>query len=184
MSHRSIVRLAPLALTFLGFALYATPALADPDADGDGVPDAADNCVAVSNANQRDTNLDGFGNACDPDYDDNGAVNPTDYAAFAASYFLSSQSPTWNKYYHPNLDSNGDNVINPTDFFVLAARYLLPPGPSGLSCAGDFPCPADADEDGDSISNGEDNWRLRPQSRPTGLESRRLRQPVRRRFRR
>src|SRR5262249_6329046 len=41
---------------------------ADPiiDTDGDGIPDAQDNCPAVSNANQLDTDGDGIGNACDP----------------------------------------------------------------------------------------------------------------------
>lgn len=36
-----------------------------PDADGDGVPDASDNCPAVANADQADADNDGLGNACD-----------------------------------------------------------------------------------------------------------------------
>jgi hypothetical protein len=36
-----------------------------PDADGDGVPDASDNCQAASNANQADADGDGKGDACD-----------------------------------------------------------------------------------------------------------------------
>jgi hypothetical protein len=39
-----------------------TPA---PDADGDGVPDTRDNCVAVSNAVQTDSDGDGVGDACE-----------------------------------------------------------------------------------------------------------------------
>ncbi|HPU25903.1 MAG TPA: thrombospondin type 3 repeat-containing protein, partial [Phycisphaerae bacterium] len=35
------------------------------DTDGDGVPDATDNCPNVANANQLDTDGDGRGNACD-----------------------------------------------------------------------------------------------------------------------
>ena len=38
----------------------ATPA----DRDGDGIPDAGDNCPTVPNPNQTDTNGDGFGDAC------------------------------------------------------------------------------------------------------------------------
>ncbi len=36
------------------------------DEDGDGVMDADDNCPAVSNVDQNDTDADGVGNACDP----------------------------------------------------------------------------------------------------------------------
>jgi PKD repeat protein len=35
-----------------------------PDADGDGVPDAADNCVNVPNPDQADVDSDGVGDAC------------------------------------------------------------------------------------------------------------------------
>jgi hypothetical protein len=42
-----------------------TPPAGD-DADGDGILDAADNCPAVSNADQADSDNDGIGNACDP----------------------------------------------------------------------------------------------------------------------
>jgi hypothetical protein len=39
---------------------------APPDADSDGVPDASDNCVNVANANQKDYDQNGRGDACDP----------------------------------------------------------------------------------------------------------------------
>jgi len=38
------------------------------DGDGDGVPDAGDNCPLIANANQADADGDGIGNVCDPDY--------------------------------------------------------------------------------------------------------------------
>lgn len=34
------------------------------DIDGDGIPDAVDNCPTVSNPSQTDTNIDGTGDAC------------------------------------------------------------------------------------------------------------------------
>jgi len=36
------------------------------DSDGDGIPDAVDNCPAVSNSGQEDADGDGIGDACDP----------------------------------------------------------------------------------------------------------------------
>ncbi|MGH2898448.1 MAG: hypothetical protein ACRDMZ_07225, partial [Solirubrobacteraceae bacterium] len=40
-----------------------------PDADSDGVPDASDNCVAIANPSQIDTDHDLQGDACDADDD-------------------------------------------------------------------------------------------------------------------
>ncbi len=42
-----------------------SPAAPPPDADGDGVPDATDNCVLTPNPAQVDTDGDGIGDACD-----------------------------------------------------------------------------------------------------------------------
>ena len=39
----------------------------EPDQDGDGVPDAQDNCPTVANPEQQDSDGDGIGDACDPD---------------------------------------------------------------------------------------------------------------------
>ena len=38
-----------------------------PDQDRDGVEDGKDNCPSVANADQRDSNRDGKGDACQPD---------------------------------------------------------------------------------------------------------------------
>lgn len=39
---------------------------ASADVDADGVPDSTDNCPAISNPSQADTDLDSLGDACDP----------------------------------------------------------------------------------------------------------------------
>jgi hypothetical protein len=56
-----------------------------PDADGDGIPDADDNCPHVSNPGQLDTDGDGLGNACDPDDDNDGAADGSDNCALVAN---------------------------------------------------------------------------------------------------
>jgi len=48
------------------------------DSDGDGVPDAEDNCPATANPDQADTDHDGQGNACDPDDDNDGVPDDAD----------------------------------------------------------------------------------------------------------
>ncbi|MFH1531627.1 MAG: MopE-related protein [Pseudomonadota bacterium] len=50
----------------------------DPDDDGDGVLDAADNCPLVANLGQADQDQDGQGDACDGDMDGDGAPDATD----------------------------------------------------------------------------------------------------------
>lgn len=52
-----------------------------PDVDGDDVPDygfSADNCPGVYNPEQWDADLDGAGDACDPDLDGDGVLNLVD----------------------------------------------------------------------------------------------------------
>jgi len=109
-----------------------------PDGDGDGRPDSEDNCLDVANPGQADVNLDGFGDACDADYDDDGAVNAMDFATLAAAYLSQAGGPRWN----PAVDHDGNGTINAIDFGVFGARYLTTAGPSGLSCAGVVPCPS------------------------------------------
>ena len=60
------------------YQLTFTVAVPPPDADGDGVSDAADNCPAVANPGQADLDGDTIGDACDPDIDGDGVLNAAD----------------------------------------------------------------------------------------------------------
>jgi hypothetical protein len=61
---------------------YAVPI---PDADADGVPDEADNCMDLANPLQPDLDADGSGDACDPDDDGDLLPDELDCAPFDPS---------------------------------------------------------------------------------------------------
>lgn len=131
-----------------GHAIAASPHPGDPhgspvarrgagDSDSDGHMDFADNCRELSNTNQRDTDQDGYGNACDADLDNSGQVNFFDLQIMKAAFFSTPVHPDWN----PHADLNGDNSVNFADLSTLKSLFFGPPGPSGMSCAGTAPCP-------------------------------------------
>ncbi|MFK7889137.1 MAG: thrombospondin type 3 repeat-containing protein [Gammaproteobacteria bacterium] len=111
---------------FIGLGTIATGVLTltreSSDSDGDGIADNADNCLEVINADQRDTNGDLFGNACDPDLNDDGVINVVDLAALRTVFFTADA----------DADFNGDGVVNVTDLGIMRTFFFLPPGPSGL----------------------------------------------------
>lgn len=57
------------ALTGEGDAVEITGISLAPDTDNDSIPDPFDNCPEIANADQLDTDEDGYGDACD-DADD------------------------------------------------------------------------------------------------------------------
>lgn len=65
---------APTQITTLGPAI-APSWVAFADADGDGVPDGADNCPSTANPGQEDADGDGTGDACDLPSDRSECVN-------------------------------------------------------------------------------------------------------------
>jgi hypothetical protein len=92
------------------------------DSDSDGLEDDEDNCTQVANADQRDTNADGYGNACDGDLNDDDIVNFTDVGIMKAVFFGSDA----------DADLNGDGFVNFPDLGILKSRFFLAPGPSGV----------------------------------------------------
>lgn len=113
------------------------------DTDGDGVPDFRDNCVNVPNgilagacANQEDEDEDGFGNACDGDFNNDGVTNGADGGPFIAA--LTAGVPT----ILIGEDMNCDGVVNGADGGPFIANLGQGfPGLSGYSCVGTAPCP-------------------------------------------
>jgi Dockerin type I domain/Thrombospondin type 3 repeat len=96
----------------------------DIDSDTDGVQDFADNCTLVANANQRDTNGDGYGNLCDPDFNGDGTVNINDFNRLKARLNISPVVDI-------DTDLDGNGAVNINDFNRLKSFLGKPPGPSG-----------------------------------------------------
>ena len=101
----------------------------DGDDDGDGVTNSNDNCTQVANPDQRDTNGDDYGNACDPDLNNDLVVDFGDLPFFQAAFFSSPDDGNWNE----DGDLNGDDVVDFGDLPPIQALFFGPPGPSGLA---------------------------------------------------
>lgn len=95
------------------------------DSDSDGVADDADNCQLRANADQRDTNGDGFGNVCDGDFNGDCIVNAIDLGIFRLAFFSTG----------PDTDINGDGVVNAIDLGLFRLLFFQVPGPSGQTSA-------------------------------------------------
>lgn len=89
----------------------------------DAFAPGADNCTAIPNPDQRDTDGDGYGNACDADLNNDGIVNFSDLAIFKAAYGTAD----------PHADFNGDGIVDNQDLDLLKSMFGQPPGPSGVA---------------------------------------------------
>lgn len=92
------------------------------DTDQDGHLDPVDNCICQDNAIQRDTNIDGFGNICDTDLNDDHIVNVLDLGLLKQLFFTTDA----------DADFNGDGVVNVQDLARMKQMFFSPPGPSGF----------------------------------------------------
>jgi len=94
------------------------------DRDLDGIAASLDNCTEVANADQLDSDDDGYGNLCDADLDNSGGlVNFADLALFRGAFGT------------PNADAdfNGSGgLVNFADLAILRALFGKAPGPSGV----------------------------------------------------
>ncbi len=101
--------------------------VANPDADGDGVVDALDNCTLVANPGQCDSDGDGYGNHCDGDFTGNGVTNAQDTGLFRGQLGKPSAGPVYNA-----ADLNCNGAVNAQDTALFRQLLGKPPGPSGL----------------------------------------------------
>ncbi|MCP3981589.1 MAG: hypothetical protein GY716_20000 [bacterium] len=110
----------------------------EPDADGDGVIDACDNCPADSNEDQKDTDGDGDGDECDDDDDGDGIPDAEDNCP-------GDPNPG-------QEDGDGDGVGDDCDNCPGEDN----PGQGDIDDDGDGD-DCDDDMDGDGVDNPDDN---------------------------
>ncbi|MEM9383693.1 MAG: dockerin type I domain-containing protein [Pseudomonadota bacterium] len=89
------------------------------DSDRDRIDDAVDNCSQVGNADQRDSNGDGFGNVCDPDLNGDLRVNILDLRRLRERWGTDDA----------DADFDGDGVVGAGDLQIMRAFLSGPPGP-------------------------------------------------------
>lgn len=94
------------------------------DTDMDGVNDDVDNCTLVSNPAQTDADGDNYGNACDPDLNNDCRVNFFDLGIMTEVFFSADAIA--------DLDGNG--TVNFADLAVMKQSFFGAPGPGLGSC--------------------------------------------------
>lgn len=125
MKIESIFTILCTVLLSMGFAMAANAGAVN-DADSDGVPDAFDNCPNHANgpnagacANQEDADGDGFGNACDGDYDQDLQTLGSDFTVFGGTLFGGTNNAG---------DHDCDGTTLGSDFSIFLALFGSPPG--------------------------------------------------------
>ena len=125
------------------------------DQDGDGIADAADNCVETANPSQSDADDDGMGDACDQNLDNDPLPNPFDaFPSDGEEWFDSDGDGIGN---NADGDIDGDGVDNLADNCPSVAN----------SDQGDFDGDGlgdacDDDDDGDGVPDSDDAFPFDP----------------------
>ena len=144
---KSLLTMVALAASLVGLA-FASHSSAGPDecgpggtgccdSDGDTICDHVDNCLGVVNPSQRDDDLDGYGNICDGDLNQDCILGGADFGLISGNWLA---APPWSPSPVGNgttgaFDINQDNIIGGADVGVIAGNWLDPAGPSGYACS-------------------------------------------------
>jgi len=125
------------------------------DSDGDGVPDASDNCPTVSNADQANFDGDSQGDACDIDDDNDGLVDTSEPATgctLGSGGRLDPDCDDDNVSDGPNdPDGAGPIVAGPDNCISVANTSQTNTDGDALGDA------CDPDDDNDTMLDGSDN---------------------------
>lgn len=91
------------------------------DSDNDEIQDDLDNCPAISNADQKDSDLDGYGDVCDDDDDNDGLTDGIEMA-FGSNPFNNDTDgdgeldyDEWMNGTHPGVAIYVTNILSPTN---------------------------------------------------------------------
>ena len=104
------------------------------DTDADGWANTVDNCPTVANPDQLDTDGDSFGDACDPDDDNDGFSDVVEISA-GTNPLLRCGTDNW------PADINNDTFSDISDITALGSTFgkAVPPAPRRYNIAPDPP---------------------------------------------
>ena len=97
-----------------------TLVMTSPDTDRDGIVNVLDNCPLTFNPDQKDSNGNGIGDACEGDLDHDGDIDQDDINLLLAKRNMPASGP------HDPMDLDGDGRITALDARILTLKCTRP----------------------------------------------------------